>query len=167
MSQVEPAVVVGVEEGDPEAEQVRGSGRPGRSAPVWSVKMPCAEVLVEGRRLVVEVGDGQVGPAVAVEVAAGDPHARLVAAGGVGGDPGGVADLLEPEPAQVAEEEVGRLVVGDEEVDPAVVVEVGGDDAQAAAVGVDDPGLAVTSTNRPPSLRKRWSGSEAKSRGLQ
>ena len=52
-----------------------------------------------------------------------------------------MADLLEPEPAEVAEQEVGRLVVGDEEVEPAVVVEVGGDDPQAAAVGVDDPGL--------------------------
>ena len=53
-----------------------------------------------------------------------------------------MADLLEPEPAPVAEEVVGRHVVGDEEVDPAVVVEVGGDDAQAPAVAVDDPGLA-------------------------
>ena len=52
-----------------------------------------------------------------------------------------MADLLEPEAAQVAEQEVRRAVVGDEEVDPAVVVEVGGDDAQPPAVAVDDPGL--------------------------
>ena len=97
--------------------------------------------MVEGRRLAVEVGDDQVGRPVAVEVAAGDPHARLVAPVAAAGDPGGVADLLEPEAAEVAEEEIGRAVVGDEEVDPAVVVEVGGDDAQAPAVGVDDPGL--------------------------
>ena len=52
-----------------------------------------------------------------------------------------MADLLEPEPAEVPPEEVGGLVVGDEEVDPPVVVEVGGEHPHAAAVGVDDPGL--------------------------
>ena len=72
--QVEPAVVVDVEEGDAEAQQVParrgqadGGGLVGEDA--------AAEVVVEGRRLAVEVGHGQVGPAVAVEVAAGDPHA--------------------------------------------------------------------------------------------
>ena len=50
-------------------------------------------------------------------------------------------DLLEAHPAEVAEQEVGRGVVGDEQVDPAVVVEVGGDHPEAAAVAVDDPGL--------------------------
>ena len=33
--------------------------------------------------------------------------------------------------------------------------------------GSTNPAALVTSTNRPPSLRKTWSGSEAKSRGLQ
>ena len=79
--------------------------------------------------------------AVAVEVARGDPHAGLVVPRGVAGHAGGVPDLLEPHPAEVAEQEVGRGVVGDEQVDPAVVVEVGGDHAEAAAVAVDDPGL--------------------------
>ena len=114
-----------------------------------------AEVAVEGRRLVVEVGDGQVGQAVAVEVAAGHAHARLVAALRVAGHARARADLLELQAAAVAEQEVGRLVVGHEQVDAAVVVEVGGDDPEPSAVAVDDPGLAVTSTNRPPSLRNR------------
>ena len=40
---------------------------------------------------------------------------------------------------EVAEQEIGRGVVGDEEVQAAVLVEVGGDDPEAAAVAVDDP----------------------------
>ena len=79
LDQVEPAVVVGVEEGDPEAEAGAGGGEQAEGAgPV--VEDALAEVLVEGRPLVVEVGDDQVGAAVAVDVAAADPHPRLVAA---------------------------------------------------------------------------------------
>ena len=100
-----------------------------------------AQVAEERRPLAVEVGDGQVGPAVAVEVAAGrrpsppgsrPPRCRP--------RPASRATLLEPEAAQVAEEVVGRHVVGDVEVDPAVVVEVGGDHAQPAAVRIDAAG---------------------------
>ena len=67
--------------------------------------------------------------------------------------PAASADLLEAEAALVAEQVVGRAVVGDEEVDAVVVVEVGGDDAQArgrpvsakpADVGdVDEPAAVV------------------------
>ena len=49
--------------------------------------------------------------------------------------------LLESEAAPVAEQVIGRQVVGDEQVDPAVVVDVDGDDAQAAAVAIDDARL--------------------------
>ena len=50
-----------------------------------------------------------------------------------------MTDLLESEAAEVAEQEVGRAVIGHEEVDPAVLVEVGGDDAKSPPVEVDDP----------------------------
>ena len=75
--QVEPAVVVGVEESDPEAEQ-RAAGH--RQADRRGVvgEEAAAQVAVEGRRLAVVVRHGQVEQAVAVEVAAGDPHPRLV-----------------------------------------------------------------------------------------
>ena len=92
------------------------------------------QVPVEGRVFVVEVGDRQVGPAVAIEVAAGDAHARLVGAVGVAGNAGRLADFLEAEAAPVEEEELGRLVVGDEEVDPSVAVQVGRNHAEAPAV---------------------------------
>ena len=138
--QVEPAVGVGVEEGDAEAESLAGrDGQAGRRGHVGEDAI--AAVLVEGGVLVVEVGDGQVGAAVAVRIAAGDPHPRLVDAVAVARHAGRRRDLLEAEPPRVAEEEIGRLIVGDEEVEPAVAVEVGGDDPQAPAVAVDDPRL--------------------------
>ena len=62
-----------------------------------------AEIAIKGGRLAEEVGHGQVDAAVAVEVAAGDPHAGLEAAvGAARRRPAICADLLEPEPAQVA-----------------------------------------------------------------
>ena len=51
-----------------------------------------------------------------------------------------MTDLLEFQVPQVAEQIIGRHVVGHEEVDPPVVVEIGGDDAEAAPVVVDDSG---------------------------
>ena len=156
--EVEPAVVVGIQERRAEAQPVPARGRQADRGRVIGEEA-LAQVAEERRGLAVEVGDRQVGPPVAVEVAAGDAHARLVTPTGVGRHPRNVTDFLEPESPQVPEEEVRRAVVGDEEVDPAVVVEVGGHHAQAPAIVVDDPASAVTSTNRPPSLRKTWSGS--------
>ena len=138
--QVEPAVVVGVEEADPEAEDI-ATGRRQADGGRLVAEEALAEVAEEGGRLVVEVGDRQVEPAVAVEIAASDPHPRLVGARGVARDARGLPGLLEPESAQVAEQVIGSHVVGDEQVDPAVVVEVGGDDAQPAPVAIDDPRL--------------------------
>ena len=101
---------------------------------------PPAQVPVECRALAVEIGDHQVGPAVAVEVAASHAHARLVSAGGVAGHAGLMADFLELEVSQVAEQVIGRAVVGDEEVDAIIPVKVGGHDAQAAAVRIGETG---------------------------
>ena len=138
--QVEPAVVVGVEDDDAESEQEpAGPGQSDGDRPVG--EEPAAQVLEEARRLAVEVGDEQVGPAVAVEVAHGRPHAGLVGARGVAGDARRGRDLLEPQAAQVAQEVIGRRVVGDEQVDPPVVVEVRRDDPEPPAVAVDDPRL--------------------------
>ena len=119
-----------------------GSGPARPIAAVWSLNEPSPRLWKKVRRLAVEVGDGQVGQAVAVEVAAGRCPSR----------PGSRrrrcrrrplehAGLLELHAAQVVPEVVGRRVVGDEEVDQAVAVEVGGDDPQPAPVRVDDAGL--------------------------
>ena len=138
--QVEPAVIVGVEQADPEAQQApAGDRQADRRRRVG--EGAAAQVAVERGRLAVEIGDGQVDEPVAVEVARGNPHAGLVAARSIAGHAGEVPDLLEAHPAVVAEQEVGRGVVGDEQVEPAVVVKVGGDHPEAAAVAVDDPGL--------------------------
>ena len=126
------------------------SPMPGSRAAVGEQAL--AQVLVEGGPFAVEVGDHQVGPAVAVEVAAGHAHARLVSPLGAAGHAGLESDLLEVEAALVAEQVIGSAVVGDVEVDAVVVVEIGGDDAQAAPVGlgaagrrrdVDEPAAVV------------------------
>ena len=138
--EVEPAVVVGVEEGDAEAQAVSaGRVQADRGRAVGEEAR--AEVLVERGRLAEEVGDGQVEPTVAVEVAAGDPHPCAITAAAGRRQAGLVAGFLEAQAAPIAEQEVGRPVVGDEQVDLAVLVEVGGDHAQAPAVAVDDPGF--------------------------
>ena len=137
------------------------------TATVRSAKSPPPRFLKKRRRLAVEVGHEQVGPAVAVEVGHGRPHAGLEGTRGVAGDARRGRDLLEPQAAQVAQEVVGRRVVGDEQVDAPVVVEVRGDDPEPPAVAVDEPASAVTSTKRPPSLRKRWSGRAGNELGMQ
>ncbi len=126
--QVEPPVVVGVEEGDAESQQASAGGGQSDGGRVVGEQAP-AEVLVERRRLAEEVGHGQVDAAVAVEVPGGDPHAGLVAARGVARHPREMPDLLEPHAAPVEEQIIGRQVVGDEQVDAPVLVEVRGDDA--------------------------------------
>ena len=132
--QVEPSVVVRVDQRRAEAQQVPSRlAQPDHRGAVG--EQAVAEVPEEGRRLAVEVGHDQVEPAVAVEVAAGHPHPRLVAAFGVGRHARDQPDLLEPEAAEVAEQEVRRAVVGHEEVDPAVVVEVGGEHPEPPAIG--------------------------------
>ena len=94
-----------------------------------------AEVQVERVVLVGEVGDEQLGQAVAVDVLGVDAHARLRLALVVEGGARGLGGVLERAVALVEEEEVRVHVVGDVEVDPAVAVEVGRDDAEAVAVG--------------------------------
>ena len=56
--------------------------------------------------------------------------------------PRGHSLLDEVKAAPIAEEVVGRLVVGHEQVGLAVLVEVGGDDSQAATVQIDDARLS-------------------------
>src|SRR5690606_24599953 len=96
LHQVEMAVIVEVEEGDAEAERMPGRAGQAEGSRVVGEES-AAEIVVEGRALAVEVGDGQVGPGVAVEVAAGDAHSGLEAALRVAGEAGLVALFLEAE----------------------------------------------------------------------
>src|SRR5262249_53065697 len=91
---------------------------------------------IERGRLAEEVGDGQVEPAVAVQVTTSDTHAGQVAPLGVGGHTRLGSRLLETKATLVAEQEIGGPVVSHKEVDPLVIVEVGGNDAEPATVVV-------------------------------
>ena len=138
--EVESAVVVHVQESDPEAQPVTaGHGQADGGCMVG--ELAAAEVVEERGRLIEEVGHGQVEPAVTVEVAGRDAHAGLIAAVGVAGDSRHQALLLETESAQVVEQVIGRPVVGDEQVHAVVVVDIHGNDAEAPPVAVDDARL--------------------------
>ncbi len=108
------------------------------TAVVWSAKSPCPRLWKSEVELTVKIRNGQVEAAVAVEITAGHTHPRLVASTGVGRDARRMPDFLEPEPTQVAEQEVCRAVIGHEQVDPPVLVQVGGHDAEAPSVAVND-----------------------------
>ena len=140
LRQVEAPVVVGIERGEPEAEHEPGRrGERGRGRSVAEPTL--AVIVIERGRFAQVVGDGQVEPAVAVEVSTGHAHARQIATVGAGRQARLLSLLGEPEAALVAEEKVGCRVVGHEQVDLAVVIEVGRDNPQAASLAVDDARL--------------------------
>jgi hypothetical protein len=139
--EVQPAVGIQVGEADAEPQEI--AARRGESDDRGVVgELAGAEVVIEGRGLPEEVGDRQVGPAIAVQVAGGDPHAREIASVGVGVGVGGQARelplLAKAHTSRIAEEPIGRRVVGDEQVDRPVFVQVDGDDPQSAPVLVHD-----------------------------
>ncbi len=90
-----------------------------------------ALVVVEGRGVLPEVGDQQLGIAVAVGVAGGEPHAALGVALAVERRAAPQADLGEVAVAVVLVEVVGVRVVGDVEVEVEVAVDVEGRHAEA------------------------------------
>ena len=90
--------------------------------------------MVEGAVLVGEVGDEQLGKAVAVDVLGIDAHARLGHAVDVEGGSRDLGDVVEGAVAAVQEQEVRVHVVGDEDVDQAVVVDVGRHHAEPVPV---------------------------------
>ncbi len=104
-------------------------------------KEAAAEVPVQRGRFGVKIGDDQIGKTVAVIVAKGDAHARLIAPFRPGGNARRVTDFLEPEPAKIAEQIIRGSIVGDVNVDLAIVVEVGRDDAETSAVGIGESGF--------------------------
>ena len=128
------------------------------TAAVASVEIAPAQIAVERGRLAIEVGDGQVDQSVAIEVAGGDAHARLVGPGRVAGHPGSVPDLLEPHSAHVAEQEIGGRIVGDKQIELAIVVEIGGDDPKPAAAAVDNTSLSRNIDESAPVIAEQMIG---------
>ena len=120
---VEPAVVVHVEEADAPAEVAGVDAEAGEVGVVVEVEV--AEVVVEGVGVSGEVGLDDVEEAVAVEVSDGDAHACLGFAVGRIGDAGLDGNVFEGAVLLVLVEGGGGGVVGDVDVGPAVVVKVG------------------------------------------
>ncbi len=106
-------------------------------------------VLVEAEEFLIDVGDEQVLPAVAVVVGGVNAHPRARRARVAEGHARGQADLLEPAAATVHEEEVGHRVVGDEEIEQPVVVHVGRDRGERLAERLRDAGLLAHVRERP------------------
>ena len=125
------------------------------------------QVVKKRRRFAVEVGDGQVDHAVAVRVAASHAHARLVSAAGIGGDARGCPTSSKRKPPRLWNRKLAVLSLAtNRSVRPSP--------SKSAATTPRPrpsrstmPASAVTSTNRPSSLRKTWSGSAAIERGSQ
>ena len=119
---VEVAVIVDVEHLRPETERDETRAQSGLLRRV--LEQSLAEVAVEGIQLLREVGDEDVGKAVAVDVTAIDAHAGLRLAVAVEADARRVRHVGEGAVAVVLVEEVPHHVVGDVDVGIAVAVEV-------------------------------------------
>ena len=96
--------------------------------------MPGTVVAVERVRLTVKVGHVEVDVAVVVVVGRVDSHTRLGLAIAVEGDTGRDGHIGEMQVAVIAEQHVGRLVVGHEQIDATIVVEVRRHDPQTVVV---------------------------------
>ena len=94
-----------------------------------------AEVAIKRVVHRLEVRDGQLGTAVAVDILGVRAHARLGVPIAVVAGARGFRGVLERAVPVVEKDEVRAHVVGDEEVDLAVTVQVGRDDAESLAVG--------------------------------
>ena len=104
------------------------------------VEGPVSPVGVEGVDVVGEVGDEEVEIPVAVVVPRVNAHARLGAAVLAVGQPGGGADLAEPEFSLVAEQEIGLGVVGHVDVGISVGIEIGEHDSESRQAVAGDAG---------------------------
>ena len=163
---VEVAVVVDVEQLGAEPERQEAGAEPGLLRDVF--EQAVAAVLVERVQLLGEVGDEQLGKAVAIDVAAVDAHARLRLAVDVEADAGGIGDVLEGAVAVVAIEEIAHEIVGDVDVDVGVAVESQNTTPSPLPAGLAMPAGFDTSVKVPsPLLRKSRSGVPSKMVGLQ
>ena len=139
--EVEPAVVVVVEEGVAPAEE--GDGGFGGFGLVGDVgEVAVAVVAVDGFVVVGEGGVEEVDAAGVGEVSGGDSHGGGLAATAVKGVSGGVAGVFEGSVALVEVEVVGGGVVAYEEVGAAVVIDVDEERGEAVVGGfVGDTGF--------------------------
>jgi len=122
---VEPAVIVVVEE--PSAETKHVGGRTCDSCLMTDVPEPALAVVVEHViRILLKIGDEQVQPAIVIVVAQRYAHSCHGVAETRHGHPRLHADLSELPVVVVMEQICRQSIIGDEQVGPAVVVVVGG-----------------------------------------
>ena len=136
---VGPAVAVEVRQGaapaDP-GEAVDGQAEVGGDVEEGAP----AQVPEEGVVFLLEVGDEQLRPAVAIEVLGVHPHPGRCPAADIPAGARVLRGVAEVAVTSVEEEEVRVLIVGDVDVNPAIAVQVGRHDAEAMAVGPADAG---------------------------
>ena len=137
--QVQPAVVVEVQEGSPPAQPPGVDAHAAHEGPVVAVAVPA--VAVQRRGVPGEVGLEDVHEPVAVVVANRDTHPRLglavLAERATGANP----DVLEGPVMAVSVQGCRVRVVGHVKIHPPVVVEVQrGDTEPEGALGLRDPG---------------------------
>ena len=140
LRQVQLAVVIGVQCHQTESED--DPAHCGQTSLGGSVGEEATAMIVINRGgFAVKIRHGQVNPAIAVKIPAGDAHARKVSSTRVRGQTEFHSSLDEPKTALVVKHVIGRGVVGDKQIGLAVAIEVGRQDAQAAASRVRDAGL--------------------------
>ena len=140
LCQVEPPVIVRVEQGDPEAQEKPAGRGQANYRGLVSVEA-LAHIFKEARRLSVKVGHEQIRQAIPVGIAECSPHAGLESPICIAGDARRRRYLFKRHVPLVVIVIVGRRVVRHEQVDRTVVVEVGGDDTQASPIRIHDSGL--------------------------
>ena len=122
MEEVQPAVVVEINEVNSPADVLRIDGQAGRGGQV--VEELTLHIAIEDRRIVAEVGEEEVEVAVTVIISHGDAHIGLLLAVAIHRHPGFHGAFREGPIMIVAEQQVGRGVAGHEQVGPGVVVVV-------------------------------------------
>src|SRR6266702_1600060 len=121
--QIQSAIQVDIEEQAAETEGVPG-GRPDARKNGHVVENSGSACAIETDHFVVEVGDGDAGPAGIFEVSDINAHPGACFSLGTERQASSDRDILELAVPQIAVELVGLRVVGDEQVRPAVLVVV-------------------------------------------
>ena len=134
-----PAILIDIEKGRAPAEKLRMNAESGAHRDIG--KRHLAQVAIERRRVVGEIGLEDIELAVAVVVAGGGTHAGLLAAVFVQGRPGHDTLLGKRTVPTVVKQQAGGGVASDKDVGPAVVVVVAGEDGEAVVtLGGGDAG---------------------------
>ena len=165
--EIDDSVVVVIEELQPPAtQQTRGLGHAVGARDVGEELVPV--VSIQGKHLLVDVGDEQILLAITVDVGRVHAHARPRRSVGAEADLRRERDFVPLPLTAVGEEEILHGIVGHEQVHQAVAVDVRRDDPQRLSPRALNVGPAVTSVKVPsPLLWKSRLGVGLKTLGMQ